>query len=83
MVSFMRDNLLFIMNFSPDQSWTDYGVLAAVGSYRLALDSDDEQFGGHGRIQHGQQLFTAPHGDEHLLKVYIPARTGIILRKID
>ena len=82
-VSFMRGDLLFIMNFSPNQSWTDYGTPAAAGSYRLVLDSDDEQFGGHGRIQHSQQLFTVPHGDEHLLKVYIPARTGIILQKID
>ena len=82
-VSFIRGDLLFIMNFSPDQSWTDYGVPAAAGSYRLVLDSDDEQFGGHGRIQHDQQLFTAPHAGEHLLKVYIPARIGIILRKID
>ena len=79
----MRGDLLFIMNFSPNQSWTDYGTPAAAGSYRLVLDSDDEQFGGHGRIQHGQQLFTAPHAGEHLLKVYIPARTGIILQKID
>ena len=82
-VSFIRGDLLFIMNLSPNQSWTDYGVPAAAGSYRLVLDSDDEQFGGHGRIQHGQQLFTAPHAGEHLLKVYIPARTGIILQKID
>ena len=79
----MRGDLLFIINFSPSQSWTGYGVPAAAGSYRLVLDSDDEQFGGHGHIQHSQQLFTAPHGDEHLLKVYIPARTGIILQKID
>ena len=82
-VSFMRGGLLFIINFSPNRSWTDYGVPVAAGSYRLVLDSDDEQFGGHGRIQHGQQLFTAPHAGEHLLKVYIPARTGIILQKID
>ena len=82
-VSFMRGDLLFIINFSPNRSWTDYGIPAAAGSYRLVLDSDDEQFGGHGRIQHSQRLFTAPHTGGHLLKVYIPARTGIILRKID
>lgn len=82
-VSFMCGDLLFIINFSPNRSWTDYGIPAAAGSYRLVLDSDDEQFGGHGRIQHSQRLFTAPHTGGHLLKVYIPARTGIILRKID
>ena len=34
-VSFIRGDLLFIMNFSPDQSWTDYGVPAAAGSYNV------------------------------------------------
>ena len=82
-VSFMRGDLLFIINFSPDQSWTDYDVPAAAGSYRVALSSDDQQFGGHGRIQQDQRYFTAPgpHGDN--VRVYLPARSGLVLRRID
>ena len=82
-VSFMRGDLLFIMNFSPDQSWTDYGVLAAVGSYRLALDSDDKRFGGQNRIDDSTRYFTSPQENGHQLQVYLPARTGIVLQKID
>ena len=82
-ISFMRDDLLFIINFSPDQSWTDYDVPAAAGSYRVALSSDDQQFGGHGRIQQDQQYFTTPgpHGDN--VQVYLPARSGLVLHRVD
>ena len=80
-VSFMRDNLLFIMNFSPSQSWTDYGVPAAAGSYRVALSSDDQQFGGQGRVDPNGRYFTTPHNDEHIIRVYIPARSGLVLQK--
>ncbi len=82
-VSFIRGDLLFIINFSPDQSWTDYDVPAVAGSYRVALSSDDQQFGGHGRVQQDQQYFTTPgaHGDN--IQAYLPARSGLVLRRID
>ena len=82
-VSFIRGNLLFIMNFSPDQSWTDYGVPAAAGSYNVILDSDDKQFGGQNRIDDSTRYFTSPQENGHQLQVYLPARTGIVLQKID
>ena len=82
-VSFIRGNLLFIMNFSPSQSWTDYGVPAAAGSYGVILDSDDQQFGGQNRIDDSTRYFTSPQENGHQLQVYLPARTGIVLQKID
>ena len=82
-VSFIRGNLLFIMNFSPNQSWTDYGVPAAAGSYGVILDSDDKRFGGQNRIDDSTRYFTSPQENGHQLQVYLPARTGIVLQKID
>ena len=82
-VSFIRGNLLFIMNFSPNQSWTDYGVPAAAGSYNVILDSDDQQFGGQNRIDDSTRYFTSPQENGHQLQVYLPTRTGIVLQKID
>ena len=82
-VSFMRGDLLFIMNFSPDQSWTDYGVPAAAGSYGVILDSDDKRFGGQNRIDDSTRYFTSPQENGHQLQVYLPTRTGIVLQKID
>ena len=82
-VSFIRGDLLFIMNFSPDQSWTDYGVPTAAGSYGIILDSDDQQFGGQNRIDDSTRYFTSPQENGHQLQVYLPARTGIVLQKTD
>ena len=82
-VSFIRGDLLFIMNFSPSQSWTGYGIPAAAGSYNVILDSDDQQFGGQGRVDPHGRYFTTPHNDEHIIRVYIPARSGLVLQKID
>lgn len=83
MVSFMHGDFLFVINFSPDKSHSDYAVPAEAGSYKLALSSDDKNFGGQERIDHNSPFFTSPADNSHNLKVYLPARTGIILEKVD
>ena len=83
MVSFMHGDFLFVINFSPDKSHSDYSVPAEAGSYKLALSSDDKNFGGQERIDHNSRFFTSPAENNHNLKVYLPARTGIILQKVD
>ena len=82
-VSFMHGDFLFVINFSPDKSHSDYAVPAEAGSYKLALSSDDKNFGGQERIDHNSRFFTSPAHNNHNLKVYLPARTGIILDKVD
>ena len=81
--SFMHGDFLFVINFSPDKSHSDYEVPAEAGSYKLALSSDDKNFGGQERIDHNSRFFTSPADNSHNLKVYLPARTGIILQKVD
>ena len=83
MVSFMHGDFLFVINFSPDKSHSDYAVPAEAGSYQLALSSDDKNFGGQERIDHNSRFFTSPADNSHNLRVYLPARTGIILQKVD
>ena len=82
-ISFMRGDYLFICNLSPATSYNHYKVPATAGSYRIILDSDSKEFGGHGRIQQDQQYFTTPgpHGDN--VRVYLPARSGLVLCRID
>ena len=81
--SFMHGDFLFVINFSPDKSHSDYAVPAEAGSYKLALSSDDKNFGGQERIDHNSRFFTSPADNNHDLKAYLPARTGIILEKVD
>ena len=82
-VSFMRGDLLFIINFSPSQTQTDYVLPAVGGTYRVAHSSDDQHFGGHGRVQQDQRYFTTPGPQGDNVRVYLPARSGLVLCRID
>ena len=83
MVSFMHGDFFFVINFSPDKSQTDYELPTEAGSYQLILSTDDKAFGGQERISHSSRFFTSPVGNNHNLKVYLPARTGMVLQKVD
>ena len=45
-LAFMRGNLLFVFNFSPNTSFTDYGFLVPEGSYNVVLNTDHKDYGG-------------------------------------
>ena len=37
---YMRGDLVFVFNFSPTRSYTDYGFLVPTGSYEVVLNTD-------------------------------------------
>ena len=82
---FERGPLVFIFNFHSAQSVADYSVLVPPGAYRLALNSDEELFGGHGRIQPDQTfpLLSEARGNEscNIIKIYLPCRTALVLER--
>lgn len=86
-LAFERTGHLFVFNFHPSRSYDGYRVDAPPGTYRLALDSDAEIYGGHGRLEPDQVYFTQPDGQEpgarHLLSLYLPTRTALVLRRFD
>ena len=50
-IVFERANCLFAFNFHPTKSFPDYRVGTNLsGSYKIVLDSDEERFGGFGRL---------------------------------
>ncbi|XP_046574692.1 1,4-alpha-glucan-branching enzyme-like [Haliotis rubra] len=81
------DRLVFIFNFHPDKSYTDYKIgVGLPGKYRIVLDSDAEQYGGHKRLDHNIEFFTKdePWNERpHHTYVYIPSRVAIVLAKVD
>ncbi|KAG0758859.1 hypothetical protein G6F16_000510 [Rhizopus arrhizus] len=84
-VVFERAKVLFIFNFHPTQSFTDYRVgVAEPGKYKIVLNSDDKQYMGHSRVDNQTEFFTFP-GDwdnrPNWLQVYIPSRTCLLLAK--
>lgn len=86
-LAFMRGDLVFVFNFSPDKSFADYGFLAPEGEYEVVLDSDAKAFGGFGNIDDAVHHFTTPDtlykpAGKGWLKMYLPARTAQVLRKV-
>ena len=85
-LAYMRGELLFVFNFSPVRSFTDYGFLVPVGSYDVVLDSDNKAFGGNGlnddtmtHLTNHDPLYADAH--KAWLKLYLPARTALVLKK--
>lgn len=62
MVSFERAGLVFIFNFHPSQSFTDYRIGVDVpGDYRIVLNSDAKEYGGWERVDVAKsQFLTTP-----------------------
>ena len=83
-IAFERKNLIFIFNFHPEKSFSDYMFDAFPGEYKMVLNSDDTKFGGQGRLKNNQTHFTihdpVKSGKQNLLSLYLPNRTAIILQ---
>lgn len=81
-VVFERAGLLWIFNFHPTKSYTDYRVgVEQEGTYRFVIDSDGPEFGGFGRNVKETRFFTtdfAWNNRKNFLQVYIPTRTAIV-----
>lgn len=87
-LAYERGDYVFIYNFNPTQSFVDYKFPAPCGKYEVVLSSDEERFGGHGLIDMSIEHFTLCDAEFNFdgrgwLSQYIPARTALVLRKID
>nr|XP_054104997.1 1,4-alpha-glucan-branching enzyme isoform X2 [Callithrix jacchus] len=86
-IAFERAGLLFIFNFHPSKSYTDYRVGTALpGKFKIVLDSDAAEYGGHQRLDHSTDFFSEAfehNGRPCSLLVYIPSRVALILQNVD
>ena len=85
-LAYMRGDLVFIFNFSPTRSFTDYGFLVPTGSYDVVLNTDATEFGGNGLADDTVTHFTNydplyVNDHKEWLKMYIPARSAVVLKK--
>jgi 1,4-alpha-glucan branching enzyme len=83
-IIFRRYPLVFVFNFHPTSSYSDYSFGIQKGKYQMIFDSDSKSFGGHGRLRQGQIHETLPF-DESLhtgfyLSLYLPTRTALVLK---
>jgi 1,4-alpha-glucan branching enzyme len=86
-IAFTRGDFLFVFNFHPTNSYTDYGI-PVTGKFRIVVETDAPEFGGFNRLDHSvvyssvrkslKQTINTPF---HLY-LYLPARTGIVFKKM-
>lgn len=82
-ISFERNGLLFIFNFHPTESFTNYRIgVDKAGTYQVVLNTDREEFGGHNRIDENCEYVTSGlewNNRRNFVEVYIPSRVALIL----
>lgn len=86
-LAYKRGDLVFVFNFNPVNSFTDYGFLLPEGSYQCVLDSDDALYGGNNLVDHSLEYMTkhdALYAEDKKgwLKLYLPARTAQVYKQI-
>lgn len=81
-IIFERNNLIFAFNFSPTNSVPDYRFrVPSAGKYKIILNSDKGEFGGHDRIDDEMTYPTVTLFGEHFLSVYLPNRVALVLKQ--
>jgi len=73
------ERLLFVFNFHPTQSYSDYRIGTQwAGSYKIVLDSDAKNTDGQGRVHWHVEHHSTPEewmGRPNWIQFYLPART--------
>ena len=85
-LAFERGQLLFVFNFNPTHSFTDYGIPVRAGKFRIVLNSDHPDFGGFNRIDESLNYYSEPiplQRSIHQVKLYIPSRTVLVLARLE
>lgn len=85
-LGFFRGSTLFLFNFHASESYSDLPIrVPPAVAYDLVLNSDDSRFGGFHRIASEQSFVPVlePVGNELVptLRVYLPSRTAVVLRR--
>ncbi|RYY15994.1 MAG: 1,4-alpha-glucan-branching enzyme, partial [Cytophagaceae bacterium] len=81
-IAFERAGLVFVVSFNPSESFFDYGIpIVKAGRYRLVLNSDRPEFGGHSRLDETVVYDTMGGGgtaEAPRLRLYVPNRTALV-----
>ncbi len=85
-LAYGREDLVFVFNFSPNNSYTDYGFLVKQGTYEVILNTDSKDFGGFGFSDDTVKHFTIhdplyASEDKGWLKLYLPSRSAMVLKR--
>lgn len=82
-IAFERAGLLWIFNFHPCKSFTDYRIGTNIpGTYKIVLNSDDSRFSGHSRVDPNCEFFSQNYkhdNRDYSILTYLPSRVALVL----
>jgi 1,4-alpha-glucan branching enzyme len=81
-LAYQKGNAVLAFNFHPEKSFDGYFVpMPEAGVYQVQFSTDDFCFGGFGRIFH-QPYETVLQDGKTGIRLYLPSRTAVALKKI-
>ncbi|XP_064635389.1 1,4-alpha-glucan-branching enzyme-like [Lineus longissimus] len=79
--------LVWVFNFHVSKSFEGYRIGTNVpGKYKIVLDTDAPEFGGHNRLNHETEFFTFNEGwggRYHSMHIYLPARMAAVYAQVE
>ena len=81
-IIFKRGNLIFAFNFNPTTSFTDYGFEVDSGKYNIVLNTDNSSFGGGNLNDDSLVHQSILENGVHRLKLYLPSRSAMVLKRV-
>ena len=87
-MAFQRGDLVFVFNWNGVKSFEGYGFPVAAGKYKVLLNTDAKEFAGFGLSDDTVEHFTMPDEgylgkDKGWLRLYLPARSAVVLELVD
>lgn len=83
---FRRGPLVFVFNFHPTNSYTDWRIpVPDQNDYQLILNTDSKQFGGHGLATDDMKFpwqDVATGGRKQSVQIYVPSRNAQVLAPV-
>ena len=78
LISFARGGRLFVFNFS-SVSLTDWRVSAPKKDWQIVLSTDDQRYGGFGRVDTSMIYLGNGNSRDSYVQLYLPARVALVL----
>lgn len=84
MLAYERGGLVFVFNFDPQYAHEDYLIPVSAGcDHQVLFTTDDEEFGGFGRIGHEPRSAYVPGYGAPALRLGLPPRTAMVLCPVE
>ena len=85
-IAYRNKDIVYIFNFHPQNSYDSFQVpIHDKGKFKVIIDTDDEEFGGLGRISKDviYESKNLENTDYDGIEIYIPSRTALALKKVE